>query len=100
MLCERVMKVEPLLDKCESNEDTSLCSHEIPLSAENTFVPKSNIQSSSTLQAHCLKQDRREKNFVTVDPSYLETLSHAHSGWIFGAIAELVDNSRDAKAAK
>ncbi|CAN4083620.1 unnamed protein product [Withania somnifera] len=41
-----------------------------------------------------------ESNFVRANPSFLNTLSHAHSGWIFGAIAELVDNSRDAKATK
>jgi len=39
-----------------------------------------------------------ESNFVRADPSYLKTLGQAHSGWIFGAIAELVDNSRDANA--
>lgn len=41
-----------------------------------------------------------EKNYARADPSYLKTLGQAHSGWIFGAIAELVDNSRDAKATK
>ncbi|WCJ32855.1 MORC family CW-type zinc finger protein 3 [Euphorbia peplus] len=40
------------------------------------------------------------KNYVRADPSYLQTLGQAHSGWIFGAIAELVDNSRDAKASR
>lgn len=40
------------------------------------------------------------RNYVRTDPSYLKTLGHTHSGWIFGAIAELVDNSRDAKATK
>lgn len=40
------------------------------------------------------------KNFVRTDPSYLRTLSQTHAGWIFGAIAELVDNSRDAKASR
>ncbi|GMN40787.1 hypothetical protein TIFTF001_010019 [Ficus carica] len=40
------------------------------------------------------------KNYARADPSYLKTLGQAHSGWIFGAIAELVDNSRDAKATK
>jgi len=40
------------------------------------------------------------KNFIRVDPSYLKTLGQVHSGWIFGGIAELVDNSRDAKATK
>ncbi|KAK7406956.1 hypothetical protein VNO78_08592 [Psophocarpus tetragonolobus] len=40
------------------------------------------------------------KNFIRADPSYLKTLGQVHSGWIFGGIAELVDNSRDAKATK
>ncbi|XP_039125085.1 ATPase MORC2A-like isoform X1 [Dioscorea cayenensis subsp. rotundata] len=38
------------------------------------------------------------KNFVRTDPSYLRTLSQTHAGWIFGAMAELVDNSKDAGA--
>lgn len=38
------------------------------------------------------------KNFAKTDPSYLKTLGQIHSGWIFGAVAELVDNSRDAEA--
>ncbi|GJN38845.1 hypothetical protein PR202_gb27923 [Eleusine coracana subsp. coracana] len=40
------------------------------------------------------------KKFVSVDPSYLRTLSQTHAGWIFGAIAELIDNSRDAGASR
>ncbi|CAI9299015.1 unnamed protein product [Lactuca saligna] len=39
------------------------------------------------------------KNYVSAHPSYLKTLGQTHSDWIFGAIAEFVDNSRDAKAA-
>ncbi|KAL5976922.1 hypothetical protein ACLOJK_021259 [Asimina triloba] len=47
------------------------------------------------------KQDNcPQKNFIQSDPSYLRTLGHSHSGWIFGAIAELIDNSRDAKASR
>lgn len=41
-----------------------------------------------------------EKNYAQADPSYLGTLGQTQSSWIFGAIAELVDNSRDAKATK
>ncbi|XXG73535.1 hypothetical protein AAC387_Pa07g2439 [Persea americana] len=41
-----------------------------------------------------------KRNFIRADPTYLRTLSQAHSGWIFGAVAELVDNSRDAKATR
>ncbi|WVZ79373.1 hypothetical protein U9M48_026955 [Paspalum notatum var. saurae] len=40
------------------------------------------------------------KNFIVADPSYLRTLSQTHAGWIFGAIAELIDNSRDAGASR
>ncbi|XP_010270557.1 PREDICTED: protein MICRORCHIDIA 6-like [Nelumbo nucifera] len=58
-------------------------------------------EACSRSQPIQLKQDvPLEKNVVRVDPSYLRTLGQVHSGWIFGAIAELVDNSRDAKATK
>lgn len=61
----------------------------------------SNLENIGRPQPHALKQDPLlEKNYVRADPSYLKTLGQAHSGWIFGAIAELVDNSRDAKASK
>ncbi|KAM3192652.1 hypothetical protein ACQJBY_069703 [Aegilops geniculata] len=40
------------------------------------------------------------RNFVSTDPTYLRTLSQTHAGWIFGAIAELIDNSRDAGASR
>uniref|UniRef100_A0A0A9DMR8 CW-type domain-containing protein n=1 Tax=Arundo donax TaxID=35708 RepID=A0A0A9DMR8_ARUDO len=40
------------------------------------------------------------RNFISADPSYLRTLSQTHAGWIFGAIAELIDNSRDAGASR
>ncbi|KAJ1259943.1 hypothetical protein BS78_10G194400 [Paspalum vaginatum] len=40
------------------------------------------------------------KNFIVANPSYLRTLSQTHAGWIFGAIAELIDNSRDAGASR
>ncbi|KAH9710466.1 hypothetical protein KPL71_019476 [Citrus sinensis] len=72
---------------------------------------KANINDSPTLPVNivketvsrenaCIQAGPLEKNFVRADPSYLQTLGQAHSGWIFGAIAELVDNSRDAKATK
>lgn len=61
----------------------------------------SNVENIGRPQTHALKQGLLlEKNYVRADPSYLKTLGQAHSGWIFGAIAELVDNSRDAKASK
>lgn len=45
-------------------------------------------------------QGRPVKNYVCAHPSYLITLGQTHSDWIFGAVAELVDNSRDAQATK
>uniref|UniRef100_A0A803NCP2 CW-type domain-containing protein n=1 Tax=Chenopodium quinoa TaxID=63459 RepID=A0A803NCP2_CHEQI len=60
----------------------------------------SKCHEHNSLQLCSTKEDvAAERNFVT-DPSYLKTLGHAHSGWIFGAIAELVDNSRDARASR
>ncbi|XP_031474127.1 uncharacterized protein LOC116246399 isoform X2 [Nymphaea colorata] len=38
------------------------------------------------------------QSYVRTHPSYFKTLGQIHSGWIFGAIAELVDNARDANA--
>ncbi|PNY06830.1 MORC family CW-type zinc finger protein 3 [Trifolium pratense] len=52
------------------------------------------------IQSHVTRERLPEKNFIRADPSYLKTLGQAHSGWLFGGIAELVDNSRDAKATK
>jgi len=40
------------------------------------------------------------RSLVRTDPSYLRTLSQTHAGWAFGAIAELIDNSRDANATR
>ncbi|WVZ79374.1 hypothetical protein U9M48_026956 [Paspalum notatum var. saurae] len=40
------------------------------------------------------------KNFFVSNPSFLRTLSEAHDSWIFGALAELIDNSRDARASR
>lgn len=48
----------------------------------------------------CKTNNSMERNYVNVHPSLLKTLGHTHSSWIFGAIAELVDNARDAKATK
>ncbi|KAF8406746.1 hypothetical protein HHK36_008838 [Tetracentron sinense] len=65
----------------------------------NHYARDSKAEAPGRSQPIALKKDDcLEKNFVRADPSYLRTLGQAHSGWIFGAIAELVDNSRDAKA--
>lgn len=40
-----------------------------------------------------------QKIHMNTNPSYLKTLGQAHA-WTFGAIAELADNSRDARATR
>ncbi|KAI3961807.1 hypothetical protein MKW92_038612 [Papaver armeniacum] len=58
-------------------------------------TPKKAVKSNKISKN---KDDCVKKNFVRANPNYLNTLGNAHSEWCFGAIAELVDNSRDAKA--
>lgn len=54
-----------------------------------------------TSQSQPSKQlkDHGQKIHLSTNPSYLRTLGQAHA-WAFGAIAELVDNSRDARASR
>eukprot|EP00268_Persea_americana_P025384 TRINITY_DN2474_c0_g1_i6.p1 TRINITY_DN2474_c0_g1~~TRINITY_DN2474_c0_g1_i6.p1 ORF type:complete len:778 (-),score=125.89 TRINITY_DN2474_c0_g1_i6:486-2819(-) len=61
----------------------------------NELTPQESREGVHDQEDACLK-----RNFIRADPTYLRTLSQAHSGWIFGAVAELVDNSRDAKATR
>ncbi|KAH9302358.1 hypothetical protein KI387_013941, partial [Taxus chinensis] len=42
----------------------------------------------------------RVKPRYGVNPEYLNTLRHSHNEWAFGALAELIDNSRDANASR
>ncbi|KAM3285587.1 ATPase MORC2B isoform X1 [Capsicum chacoense] len=62
------------------------------------------VVGAQTCNLSAKASERPEKtnqhNLVRANPSFLTTLAHTHSGWIFGAIAEFVDNSRDAKATK
>ncbi|XP_015159623.1 MORC family CW-type zinc finger protein 2A-like isoform X1 [Solanum tuberosum] len=78
-------------DACSPcNEEAVIGAQTCDLSAKASGRPeKTNVQNISV-----------ESNFVHANPSYLKTLGHTHSGWSFGAIAEFVDNSRDAKATK
>jgi hypothetical protein len=50
------------------------------------------------------RKNQSEKNemprYAKTHPSYLETLGQNHASWIFGALAELIDNARDAKATR
>ncbi|KAM7523934.1 hypothetical protein LguiA_013836 [Lonicera macranthoides] len=64
-------------------------------------APESGVENNSKSENDVLGENGPlEKNYVRAHPSYLKTLSQAHSGWIFGAVAELVDNSRDANATR
>ncbi|PKA62430.1 hypothetical protein AXF42_Ash009316 [Apostasia shenzhenica] len=58
------------------------------------------VRKQESDQATVLPYEGLPKSFVKIDPSYLRTLSQTHSGWIFGALAEFVDNSRDAHASR
>ncbi|MCD7463595.1 hypothetical protein HAX54_050906 [Datura stramonium] len=78
-------------DACSPyNEEAVVGAQTCDLSAKASGRPDKSNQHNLSL----------ESNFVRADPSFLKTLGHTHSGWIFGAIAEFVDNSRDAKATK
>ena len=50
------------------------------------------------------RRSHLEKNgmpkYAKTHPSYLETLGQNHASWMFGALAELIDNARDAKATR
>ncbi|XP_071711197.1 uncharacterized protein [Rutidosis leptorrhynchoides] len=63
------------------------------LTHEHVSRSQSHVKSGSPMP-----QSVPTKNFVSAHSSYLKTLGQTHSDWIFGAVAELVDNSRDAKA--
>ncbi|MCL7031996.1 hypothetical protein MKW94_029049, partial [Papaver nudicaule] len=52
------------------------------------------------LESRTPKKKGVNKNVIHANPAFLETLAQSHSGWIFGAIAEIVDNSKDAQASK
>lgn len=47
-----------------------------------------------------MKVETVSRSGTHVHPSHLETLEQMHAAWAFGAIAELIDNSRDAKATR
>ncbi|GJR05873.1 MORC family CW-type zinc finger protein 2B-like protein isoform X1 [Tanacetum coccineum] len=59
---------------------------------------ESRVEKRNRRESLAKGQTTPKKNYVSTHPSYLRTLSQFHSEWPFGAIAELVDNSKDAKA--
>ncbi|KAL5706400.1 hypothetical protein ACHQM5_024573 [Ranunculus cassubicifolius] len=70
-------------------------------SGRTSSQTRGNIYVSESKEGiSCKVNDGSEKHFLQADPGYLNTLGQTHSEWIFGAVAELVDNSRDANATK
>ncbi|KAJ0542639.1 MORC family CW-type zinc finger protein 3 [Helianthus annuus] len=61
-------------------------------------MPESRTDDRSRSENSATSLTGPRKNYACAHPSYLKTLAQSHSDWIFGAIAEFVDNSRDAKA--
>ncbi|XP_050229380.2 uncharacterized protein LOC126678530, partial [Mercurialis annua] len=98
------------VEKCTSRKGVQMKTTDPGIAEDNATsylrLPQSvddHLHHETTVKhrAHAVKLNKPlMKNYVRADPSYLQTLGHAHSGWIFGAIAELVDNSRDAKASR
>ncbi|XP_072970468.1 uncharacterized protein [Typha angustifolia] len=83
------------------HNDDGLCTSKLHHAAVDPFPCESIENSPSSSHPTSVKKlDVLERNYVRTDPSYLRTLSQTHAGWIFGAIAELVDNSRDANASR
>ncbi|XP_020590247.1 MORC family CW-type zinc finger protein 2-like isoform X2 [Phalaenopsis equestris] len=78
-------------------KDVKMCKRTARQSMSNKVIQ---IGSTTSDQADVMISDFRQKNLVRMDPSYLTTLGQTHSAWIFGAIAELIDNSRDAHATR
>lgn len=77
---------------------------DVKMHGRPTQQPVSNkviqISHATSDQADVMLSNFRQKNLVRTDPSYLTTLGQTHSAWIFGAIAELIDNSIDAHATR
>ncbi|KAH0451108.1 hypothetical protein IEQ34_021800 [Dendrobium chrysotoxum] len=101
--CKSVKDVDVVDRELVSNIHMNQC-EDVKMCGRTTQQPVSSklIQSGSATsdQADVIQSNFRQKNFVKMDPSYLTTLSQTHSAWIFGAIAELIDNSRDAHATR
>ncbi|XP_044981269.1 uncharacterized protein LOC123448403 isoform X11 [Hordeum vulgare subsp. vulgare] len=80
--------------------------HNSYITEPHGFVPESSRFNSVENGPRFLDPEVKKKtstlarNFVKTNPRYLRTLGQTHAGWIFGAVAELVDNSRDAGASR
>ncbi|KQK17640.1 hypothetical protein BRADI_1g35820v3 [Brachypodium distachyon] len=97
-ISERSNKSEEICDSVPNPKELNTsCKHHEPESS-----PCESVEDYPRILDPIVKRrtSTLTKNFVSTDPTYLWTLSQTHAGWIFGAIAELVDNSRDAGASR
>ncbi|KAI5066375.1 hypothetical protein GOP47_0018999 [Adiantum capillus-veneris] len=67
--------------------------------AQNAAVPIL-APAPAPVPAAVIQEKIKSSSFAQTHPSYLETLGQNHASWIFGALAELIDNARDAKASR
>ncbi|GJM97963.1 hypothetical protein PR202_ga14932 [Eleusine coracana subsp. coracana] len=68
---------------------------------QKAYFNEETCESGPSKEMKCShKVTAPRENFIHVDPSYLRTLGDTHAGWIFGALAELIDNSRDAGSSR
>eukprot|EP01018_Ginkgo_biloba_P032288 Gb_09121 [translate_table: standard] len=93
-------------EKRTNEEQAALHKHINPTQAESKFIlPGVDQEAVLYSPRREVKQEssnagRVRPSLARTHPSYLETLGQNHAGWIFGAIAELIDNSRDASASR
>ncbi|KAL9268954.1 MORC family CW-type zinc finger protein 4-like protein [Drosera capensis] len=91
---EAAVTIEEPVDASDASvkASRSVCGVHPSVSKSREVVAESKVDT--------VKDNFTERNYVRTDPSYLKTLGQSHSSWVFGAIAELVDNARDAEAKK
>ncbi|CAM6012481.1 unnamed protein product [Sphagnum balticum] len=79
-----------------------------PLQASPTMSSRSNVTHNKTVERHSMRadvphspaQNRPVHETLRVHPAFLDSLEQTHAAWIFGGLAELIDNSRDALATR
>lgn len=70
------------------------------LSAEVYYRARAKLKSPACVSQTQVMAGSTLRSGTRVHPSHLETLEQMHAAWVFGAVAELIDNARDAKATR
>ncbi|GAB2279381.1 hypothetical protein Dimus_014025 [Dionaea muscipula] len=76
------------------------CGAYTSISRCHEVVEESKVDDITSRQPIPVKDAHAQETFARTNPSLLKTLGQSHEGWIFGAIAELVDNAKDANATR